>query len=80
MENQANEILTRQEDQKSFKGIIKFIEFNSKGNKLYTDIKKGRSCVVNPQAGFLYTWLTTEITEVISNKEFKTKNSHYKIE
>lgn len=72
--------LIRQRDNLTKEGIIKFIEFNKngRGKKLHDNPTVGFSCIVDP--GFLYTWMTSAITEIISTTEFKTKNSHYKIE
>lgn len=60
---------------------LKFMEWdkNKKAKELQDDIKVGRSAILAPFNSF-FTWMTSEITEVISDTEFKTKNSHYKIE
>tara|TARA_R110000851_G_scaffold116912_4_gene243415 strand:- start:168 stop:407 length:240 start_codon:yes stop_codon:yes gene_type:complete len=73
--------LTRVSDKLSRKGIIKFLEFGpqERGVKLHLKPKKGYACIVNPQRGVHYTWMTSAIVEVISPTEFKTNNSHYKI-
>lgn len=72
--------LIRQRDNHTSSGVIKFIEFNEegRGKALHESPKVGYSCIVNPSIS--YTWMTSVITEVISQTEFKTKNSHYKIE
>lgn len=74
--------LIRQRDNLTKEGTIKFIEFDkfNRGKGLHDEIRIGYSCVVDPHLGPSYTWMTSEITEVISETEFKTKNSHYKIE
>lgn len=74
--------LIRQDDGLVKEGVIEFIEFgeNGRGKNLHSTPKKGFSCVVDAKRGMFYTWLTSTITEVISDTEFKTKNSHYKIE
>lgn len=72
--------LIRQRDKHTSSGVIKFIEFNEegRGKALHESPEVGYACIVNPS--LLYTWMTSRITEVISKKEFKTNNSHYKIE
>lgn len=74
--------LIRQRDNLSKEGTIKFLEFDEigRGKKLHEKPEIGYSCIVNPQYGPSYTWLTSVITEIISDTEFKTNNSHYKIE
>lgn len=59
---------------------LKFIEWDSdgRGKNLHDDMKVGRSAVLAP-FNMAFTWQTTEITEILSDTEFKTKNSHYKI-
>jgi len=77
-------ILTRVEDGKSFQGSsVKWVKWNVDGtfNKLYARPQVGLSCIVNPQYGSEFTWLTTTVVsmEKISAHElrFKTKNSTY---
>jgi len=72
--------LIRQKDNLIKEGLIKFVEFNDmgRGKALHDVPEVGYSCIVNPSIS--YTWLTSTIVEVISLTEFKTKNSHYKIE
>jgi len=74
--------LIRQRDKYTSSGIIKFIEFNEegRGKGLHESPKVGYACIVDPQRSISFTWMTSPITEVISETEFKTKNSHYKIE
>lgn len=74
-------VLVRTNDGLRMKGEIAFVEFNKfgQGKKLHKKPKKGFACVVDRTLNS-YKWLTSEITEVISDKEFKTKNSHYTIE
>ena len=71
--------LIRKRDGLINKGTILFLEYdeNGQGRLLHPYPKVGFSCVVD---SFKTFWLTTEIIEVISQTEFKTKNSHYKIE
>jgi hypothetical protein len=72
--------LIRQGDGLTRSGNIKFIEFIHMDNKLHDEPKIGYGCIVDPQYGRSYTWLTTEIIEIINNNHFRTKNSEYKIE
>ena len=62
-------------------------ELGSRGKKLHDEPQVGFSCMLDPQYGYSYTWLTTSITEIISDKtddgirviEFQTKNSKYNL-
>lgn len=74
-------VLERQEDGLTKTGDVQFVEFddNGFGKKLHSNPEVGFSCIVNPHFGISYTWMTSVIIEVISDTEFKTKNSHYKI-
>ena len=73
--------LVRQRDNKEIEGFIEFIEFNElgRGKKVHMKPDIGFACIVDRQK-LAYTWQTTSIIEVISDTEFKTQNSHYKIE
>lgn len=73
--------LIRQNDSLIKEGTIEFVEFdkNDRGKNIHMKPQVGFSCIIN-RTNITYTWLTSQITEVISNTEFKTKNSHYKIE
>lgn len=73
--------LIRQRDNLVAEGIIEFVEFdkNDRGKKVHMKPDIGYACIVDRQK-LVYTWMTTQITEVISETEFKTKNSHYIIE
>jgi hypothetical protein len=85
VENEFNWKLLRERD-----GLLKqskevmWIEFNEEGRfkSKYDEPAMGRSLIMSPFNDF-FTWQTTTITEVISNredyKEFKTKNSHYRL-
>ena len=85
VENEFNWKLLRERD-----GLLKqskevmWIEFNEEGRfkSKYDEPAIGRSLIMSPFNDF-FTWQTTTITEVISNredyKEFKTKNSHYRL-
>lgn len=73
--------LVRQRDLLVKEGKIEFIEFNSDGwgKGVHMFPEEGFSCIVD-RTRMSYTWMTSVITEIISPTEFKTKNSHYKIE
>lgn len=73
--------LIRQRDNLVKEGFIEFVEFdkNDRGKKIHMKPDIGYACIINRQE-LVYTWITAQITEVISETEFKTKNSHYKIE
>ena len=63
-------------------GELIFIEFNpknSRGLKKHDSIFIGGAALVDFD-GQTSAWQTSEITEKISETEFKTKNSHYVIE
>lgn len=77
-------ILTRVEDGLIFKSLsVKWVKWNVDGtfNKLYARPKLGLSCILDPEYGAQYTWLTTTVVsmEKVSTNElrFKTKNSTY---
>ena len=75
-----NYVLTRKEDSKQMTGsVVKFIEWNEDGvgGKVHDSPAVGRSIVLDPMNYGNYQWLTTEIIEIISETEFKTKNSTY---
>lgn len=73
--------LVRQRDNLTKEGTIEFVEFdkNGRGKNIHMKPEVGFSCIVN-RTLMSYTWMTSPITEVISETEFKTKNSNYKIE
>lgn len=60
-------------------------ELGSRGKKLHDEPQVGFSCLLDPQYGYSFTWLTTPITEIISDESskdtrtivFRTKNSDY---
>ena len=58
---------------------VKFIEWdeNGKGKSLHDTPAIGRSIVLDLNGPFSYQWMTTQITEIISETEFKTLNSTY---
>tara|TARA_R110000868_G_scaffold122417_3_gene324291 strand:+ start:265 stop:558 length:294 start_codon:yes stop_codon:yes gene_type:complete len=75
-----NYVLTRKEDNKQMTGaLIKFVEWKKDGTAkaMHDQPMVGRSIVLDPMSYGNYQWLTTEIIEIISDTEFKTKNSTY---
>lgn len=77
-----NYVLVREEDNKQIRAsVIKFVEWNEDGTgkAIHDTPAIGRSIVLDPIRTGNYTWLTTQIIEIISDTEFKTKNSTYKI-
>lgn len=71
--------------------LVKFVEWQSpelgsKFKELHDEPQIGFSVIIDPHR-FSYTWLTTPITEIISDTvdkdirciEFKTENSNYKL-
>jgi hypothetical protein len=79
--NTPNKTLHRLNDDYSIKCYsIKFLEFNenNQGKEFHKHPKVGCSCICDYFNG-KYSWITSEIVEVISDNEFKTKNSHYEI-
>ena len=75
-----NYVLTRKEDNRQMTGTaVKFIEWNENGTgkALHNEPAVGRSIVLDLTGPESYQWMTTEIVEIISNTEFKTKNSTY---
>ena len=85
IENKFNWRLVRERD-----GLInqskeiKWLEWDENGRYKadYPEPAIGRSLLMSP-FNELYTWLTTEITEIVEQKEdyikFKTKNSIYEL-
>jgi hypothetical protein len=76
--------LTRERDSLVRKGInISWVEWDEKGNakQMHDSIAVGRSLLLDPQYAYSYTWLTTEVTEILEESEyivkFNTKNSTY---
>jgi hypothetical protein len=68
-----NYVLTRLEDNKQITAsTINFIEWNEDGTgkSSHDDPAIGRSIIADG-------WMTTPITEIISETKFKTKNSTY---
>lgn len=79
---QHNFVLTRLEDGKQIPcGVVKFIEWKDDGTfKAAHDMPAvGRSIIADPGPYGMYQWMTSVITEVISDNKFKTKNSTYEL-
>lgn len=63
---------------------VKWIEFNEEGigKELHETPKVGLSLIMSPFNMF-YTWMTTEVTELLESSEnyikFRTKNSDYEL-
>ncbi len=76
-----NYVLTRKEDNKQITGaVVKFIEWQEPGGKFKSEHDfpaVGRSIIIDPGPYGTYKWMTTVITEIISDTEFKTHNSTY---
>lgn len=73
--------ITRLEDGKEFKvESYKFVVFNERGQgkELIENPDIGTSLILPPYNSF-YSWMTSKITEVIDNYNFKTQNSTYEI-
>tara|TARA_R110000868_G_scaffold92791_3_gene257368 strand:+ start:2452 stop:2742 length:291 start_codon:yes stop_codon:yes gene_type:complete len=75
-----NYVLTRINDNKQIAGsVVKFVEWNENGTakSLHDQPAIGRSVTLDLTGPESYRWMTTEIVEIISDTEFKTKNSTY---
>jgi hypothetical protein len=79
--------LTRLGDGMTVKGTeVKFVRWNEDGTfKAFEDNPSvGTSCIINPQLGRYFTWLTTIITEITEHTDrtlkFKTQNSEYTLQ
>jgi hypothetical protein len=75
-----NYVVTRKEDNKQMTAnTVKFIQWNENGvgGSLHEEPAVGRSIVLDLTGPESYKWLTSQIVEIISNTEFKTKNSTY---
>ena len=77
-----NYVLTRLEDNKQITAsTINFIEWNEDGTgkSSHDDPAIGRSIIADGWGlqVLTYKWMTTPITEIISETKFKTKNSTY---
>ena len=70
---------------------VQFVEWQDDGIRSFKTVHEepalGLSCIIDPQYGTAFTWLTTPITEIVSDVtkgktrciEFKTQNSDYKL-
>jgi hypothetical protein len=76
-------VLTRQDGLTKTGKKASWIEWNEDGSgkALHESPAVGRSFVLDINGPFLYAWMTTDVTEIISESdtqiEFKTKNSTY---
>jgi hypothetical protein len=59
--------------------FVKFDE-DGRGKELIEKPEIGTSLILPPYVNGVYTWLTSVITEIIDEHNFKTNNSTYKIE
>ena len=85
IENKFNWKLVRKEDGLTCESEnVVFLEWglDSKFKSVHKEAEIGRSLIMSPFNEF-FTWCTTEITEIIEQKEgylkFKTKNSTYEL-
>ncbi len=82
--------LVKSNGEKHFASQVKFVEWNSdeigsRAKQLHDEPQTGFSCIMDPQYAYGYTWLTTGITEIVSDETskherkivFQTKNSDY---
>ncbi len=61
---------------------VKYIEWKEDHTfgALHDDIAIDRSCILNPERGFSYQWLTTTVQRIDQRDDethFFTENSHY---
>lgn len=70
--------IIRSKDNLTKEGELSWIKYKMDGNYIVNKPEIG--CSLCLDAGPNYTWLTSPITEIISNYHIKTKNSKYKIE
>ena len=77
-------IIRKNDSKEMFSETFKFITYdeNGKGKSLEDNIQID-SALVLPPYNAMYSWMTTLITEIITNNDekihFKTKNSEYLI-
>lgn len=84
--------IVKSNGEKHFGTQFKFVEWGaeelgSRAKELHDEPQVGYSCIIDPQYGYQYTWLTTPITEIESDVTdgnsrtitFKTNNSEYKL-
>lgn len=61
----------------------KWVQWDEKGwaKEMHDEPAEGRSLILDPQHMYAYTWLTTEVAEILEQTsatvKFKTKNSTY---
>ena len=60
---------------------VKYVDWpNNEFGDLFEDIAVGRSCMLNPERGMGFQWLTTTIQKIEYRDDethFFTRNSHY---
>jgi hypothetical protein len=79
---QHNFVLVRENDNKQMPcGVVKYVEWNEDGTfkSVHNDMAVGRSVILDPGPFGQYQWLTTTITEILSETKFKTTNSIYNL-
>lgn len=82
--------LIKSDGETHFGTQVKFVEWSgeelgSRGKQLHAEPAVGFSCIIDPQYSYSYTWLTTQIQEIVSDETekdmrcivFRTKNSEY---
>ena len=82
--------LVKSNGEKHFATQVKFVEWSaeelgSRAKELHAEPAVGFSCILDPQYSYQYTWLTTQIAEIVSDETdkdmrkivFRTKNSDY---
>ena len=77
-----NFVLVRENDNKQVTGsVVKYVEWNEDGTfkSVHDEIGVGRSAVIDPAPHGQFRWMTTKITEIISESKFRTKNSTYNL-
>lgn len=79
--------LTRKRDGKElYGGDVKWIEWTGEGKfkELHEEPAIGRSCILDPNRGPYFTWMTTAVTDFEISEDgsvtFTTKNSEYLLE
>ena len=83
-DTQGKFMLVRERDQKTLRATkIKWVEWNENGSakEMHDEPAVGCSLILDPQHLYAYTWLTTEVAEILEKTpatvKFKTKNSTY---
>lgn len=77
-----NKILKRLNDNLIIPGNLEFIEYdnNARAITIQDAITVGGYGLIDWEDGDGIVWRTSKVVEKISDKEFKTENSHYTIE